>query len=96
LQNCICFELYRKKFEPIDKELKYYDYHPKSCYQALRNVVLNPGSGKFLTETNPPIWFSTEWKELERALSSTEQELEDREYIKVGKIINRGMHIQIR
>ncbi len=80
LQNWICFELYRKKFEPNDKELKY--YHPKCCYQALRNVVFNPGLKKRLTETNPPICFSTEWKELERVLSSTEQHQEDREYIK--------------
>ncbi len=72
--------MYRKKFEPIDKELKY--YHVKCFYQALRNVVLNPGSGKCLTETNPPICFSTEWKELERVLSNTEQQ-EDRENIKV-------------
>ncbi len=82
-QNCICFELLREKFEPIDQELKY--YHAKSCYQALIYVILNPRSGECPTKTTPPICFSTEWKELERVLSSTEQEQENVEYIKVWK-----------
>jgi hypothetical protein len=48
-ENCFLsfwHEFYKIEFEPIVKELKY--YHPKCYYQALRNVVLNPGSAKCL------------------------------------------------